>query len=189
MYFPDNTVMINFAIIGEMGLLKRLLRGQGQWVGAVEAECEDSYRTGLYIGIDQAFEFMPDPILLEPFETREARLIRQSIADPLDKPTKSLGEAETIAVITNRRIHGATFITDDEGAKQYIVNEDLPIKVYTTTDLLALAVKVEYLTQELAEAHIDTLVAQRRKRISINRFHRVLRQGSQNRSPQKSGVS
>lgn len=174
MYFPDNTVLINFAIIGEMELFKTLLQGRGAWVGAVHAECEESSDKGYYPGIEAAFDFMPDPILLTTFERREARHMQQYIADPTDKPTKSLGEAETIAVITNRRISPAVFITDDGGAVAYIEEQDLPIEVFSTTDILALAVNAKMLDEATAIEHIAALVAQKRKRISLNRFLAVL---------------
>lgn len=177
MYFPDNTVLINFAIIGEMDTLKKLLNGKGAWVGAVHAECEDSHRKGYYPGIEEAFDFMPDPILVDKFEEHDARTIRLSITDVIEDPAQSLGESQTIAVVTHRHIE-AVFITDDGGAIKYIKDEHLPIAVCMTTDLLALAVRAGFITEATAEAHIKTLVARGRKRISINRFRKVLKKRS-----------
>lgn len=176
--------MINFAIMGEMKLLETMLGGRGAWVSAVQAECEDSARTGYYPGIEDAFDFMPEPSMLDAFETREARLVQQYIAEPTDPPTKSLGEAQTIVMITNRRIK-AVFITDDGGARCYIKDQDLPIEVYSTTDLLALAVRANLLSEDSAVAHIATLTSRNRKRISLKRFNAVLSKNSRDQNKAK----
>jgi hypothetical protein len=42
--FPDNTVLINFAIITRMDLLSRLANGNGRWCATVAAECVESSR-------------------------------------------------------------------------------------------------------------------------------------------------
>jgi hypothetical protein len=40
--FPDNTVLVNFALISRMDLLERLANGHGAWCGTVAAECRTS---------------------------------------------------------------------------------------------------------------------------------------------------
>jgi hypothetical protein len=40
--FPDNTVLINFAIINRMELLEKLANGNGQWCATVAGECAES---------------------------------------------------------------------------------------------------------------------------------------------------
>jgi hypothetical protein len=40
--FPDNTVLINFAIINRMDLLEKLANGNGQWCATVARECAES---------------------------------------------------------------------------------------------------------------------------------------------------
>ncbi|AEH08929.1 hypothetical protein FsymDg_1462 [Candidatus Protofrankia datiscae] len=40
--FPDNTVLINFAILNRMDLLGRLANGNGRWCATVAAECDAS---------------------------------------------------------------------------------------------------------------------------------------------------
>ena len=42
--FPDNTVLINFAIIDRMDLLERLANGNGRWCATVASECDLSAR-------------------------------------------------------------------------------------------------------------------------------------------------
>jgi len=40
--FPDNTVLINFALINRMDLLGRLANGNGRWCATIAAECAES---------------------------------------------------------------------------------------------------------------------------------------------------
>jgi hypothetical protein len=40
--FPDNTALINFALINRMDLLGRLANGNGRWCATVATECEES---------------------------------------------------------------------------------------------------------------------------------------------------
>jgi len=42
--FPDNTVLINFALINRMDLLERLANGNGHWCATVASECTRSSR-------------------------------------------------------------------------------------------------------------------------------------------------
>ena len=42
LFLPDNTVLINFAIIGAMELLGELLNGQGSWCISIARECQNS---------------------------------------------------------------------------------------------------------------------------------------------------
>ncbi|HET9896728.1 MAG TPA: hypothetical protein VFQ44_17495 [Streptosporangiaceae bacterium] len=37
--FPDNTVLISFALINWMDLLRRLANGKGRWCACVASEC------------------------------------------------------------------------------------------------------------------------------------------------------
>lgn len=173
-FFPDTTVFINFAIIKEMELLDGLLQGRGCWTAAVHAECE--YSAGLRLPLQEdlpkALAFMPDPIMLDRRQMQDALVIRQSIADPTAPDTASLGEAQTISVITSTYA-GSVFLTDDGGAEEYA--ERMGIKTYRTTDLIALAVRAKKLELGCAEAHLATLIAADRKRISKKRFFDALR--------------
>jgi predicted nucleic acid-binding protein len=168
-FFPDTTVFINFSIIREMDLLEGLLQGRGCWTAAVHAECEYSARLQLpgQDDLPKALAFMPDPIMPNRRQIMDAVVIRQAIADPTDPDTASLGEAQTISVITTTHI-GSIFLTDDGDAEAYAVSEG--IVTYRTTDLLGLAVRAKKLDQQQALDHIDTLVRADRKRISKRRF-------------------
>jgi predicted nucleic acid-binding protein len=173
-FFPDNTVLINFSIIEEMPLLEALLNGKGAWVSAVAAECEKSTRTGLYPdGLGTAGEMMTAVFFPTPVETVDARTIRNDIASADEPFPKSYGEAQTLAIITRRNLE-AIVITDDGGVGRYVKENNLSTRVISTTDLLALAVRVNLISQEQGEAHIAKLVAEKRHRISLKRFRASL---------------
>lgn len=172
--FPDNTVLINFAIIGELPLLGGLLGSKGAWVAAVEAECEASARTGRYpAGLAGAASIITHTLYPTTAENIDARAIRNQIAKPGEPFPKSYGEAQTMAIITKRGL-SSVFITDDGGVGDYVRGNTLPVTVISTTDVLALAVRTGRMTQTLAEQHIATLVAAGRKRISLKRFRASL---------------
>lgn len=173
-YFPDNTVLINFSIIEEMPLLKALLCGKGTWVEAVAAECEQSTRTGLYpVALGTATDMMTEMLFPTQVEMVDARTIRNEIASASEPFPKSYGEAQTLAIITRRNLR-AIVITDDGGVGRYVQENNLGTSVFSTTDLLALAVRINRISQEQGEAHIAKLVAEKRHRISVNRFRASL---------------
>lgn len=41
-WFPDNTVLCNFASVSALPLLESILRGRGRWVEAIAAEAAKS---------------------------------------------------------------------------------------------------------------------------------------------------
>jgi hypothetical protein len=71
--FPDNTVLINFAIINRMDLLEKLANGNGQWCATVATECAESAG---YPGL--AALSAADGIFGEPLDRDAARLAAQN---------------------------------------------------------------------------------------------------------------
>lgn len=68
--FPDNTVLINFAIISRMDLLHRLANGNGRWCATVASECaESATRPGLG-ALDDARTIFGDPPIPRTPSTR-----------------------------------------------------------------------------------------------------------------------
>ncbi|RJF40477.1 hypothetical protein D4740_07200 [Actinomyces sp. 2119] len=43
-FFPDNTVLINMAVLGRVDLLERFTRGRGRWCASIEHEWRRSQR-------------------------------------------------------------------------------------------------------------------------------------------------
>lgn len=159
--FTDNTVPINFSLIGEISLLSAVLDGRGAWTGAVQAECEKSIETGLYPGLDKVAGFITNCFTADDLEQAQARTIRRDIAKPDEAFPKSFGEAETIAVIRSRSLPAA-FLTDDGGAAAYVEQRRLGLTIITTAELLALAVTLNHLTADAGRDHVLSLMRQGR---------------------------
>lgn len=171
--FPDNTVLVNVAHVGELALLEGLLNGQGAWTGTIAAECERSSRFPDLEQLAGVGTFLGQPLMPTLAERQDMLVIQNHLAQPGDPPLKSLGEAETIAVIVRRHLV-ATFITDDGGARRYVEQNEAHIRVLRTTDLLALAVRVQRLGLETARGHVATLIAKERRGISRERFEAAI---------------
>lgn len=152
LFFPDNTVLINFAIIRRMDLLAELLNGQGSWCLSIARECENSrfYHPDLV----HANAIFGAPVIPNGREIQDARVLRDSMASPGDPPTKHLGEAETIAVISGRQL-GGFFLTDDRGAQALAHRHQ--ITAVTTWDLLRLAYKRNKITRPVLIGYLRTL--------------------------------
>lgn len=145
LFFADNTVLVNFALVGRLDLLEGLLRDNGRWCRVVSQECERSSRIEGLKSLADVGRFLGNPVHPEPVEQVDTLTVRTRLVGPHDSPTKSLGEAETVAAL-GRRFAGALFITDDRGAQRE--GERLGVQCVTTGDLLLLAVKVEHLTPQ-----------------------------------------
>lgn len=157
LFLPDNTVLINFAIISRMDLLAELLNGKGTWCLSISRECANSqpYQPDLA----QASAIFGSPLIPDRTEHADALILRDSMASPGDPITKHRGEAETIAIIARRRLN-ALFLTDDCDATNLAVRHG--IKVVTTWDLLRLAYRVNKVTKPVLTGYLRTLKSQRR---------------------------
>jgi predicted nucleic acid-binding protein len=113
--FPDNTVLINFAIINRMDLLSRLANGNGRWCATVATECAESARLAELAALDGAREIFGEPLFPDAAEHQDVRVLRDELAGPGDHPSKHLGEAETLAIIVRRQLV-CIFVTDDRDA-------------------------------------------------------------------------
>ncbi|MFJ4036927.1 hypothetical protein ACIPVB_02485 [Microbacterium sp. NPDC090007] len=157
----DNTVPINFALIRRTDLLRSLLDGRGAWTGAVQAECEDSIATGLYPGLEEVPGLIAHTWIADDGEQAQARRIRREIRRPDEPFLKSYGEAESLAVFTNRGLKGV-FLTDDRGARRYVEDRALTVAVVSTAELLAIAVNLKLLRAHEGAEYIVTLMKAQR---------------------------
>ncbi|MFH9007216.1 hypothetical protein ACH4E5_28745 [Streptomyces afghaniensis] len=140
-WFPDNTVLCNFAAVSRVPLLEKVLDGRGRWTQAVAHEAKQSaaYLPSLR-GLLEA-GWLGEP--LEITDSRELvevdRLRRAVFGGPASAPTKHLGEAETCVVITMRReLRDSVWITDDRSAGSYARRRGITTK--ETFDLMNEAV-------------------------------------------------
>lgn len=152
LFLPDNTVLINFAIIRRMDLLAELLKGQGSWCLSIARECGDSQ--AYHPDLDQAAAIFGAPLIPDGREIIDARILREAMASPGDPPTKHLGEAETIAIISARQLDGL-FLTDDRGAAAMARRNH--IVAVTTWDLLRVAHRANRVTRPVLTGYLRTL--------------------------------
>lgn len=137
--FPDNTVIVNFALAGEMGMFEAVLRGQGTWCGSVAAECDDKAVEMNLPGMLNAHRILGEPMRPESrSEHLMVRTNREYFAAPGDGPKKHLGESETLAIIGSRLLR-AVFITDDGNVPARAT--ELGIVCLSTWDILHHAYK------------------------------------------------
>lgn len=152
LFLPDNTVLINFAIIRRMDLLADLLKGEGAWRVSIARECgkPQAYHPDL----DQAGANFGPPLIPDAGERIDATILREAMASPGEPATQHLGEAETIAIITARRLD-CLFLTDDGGAAALARRHG--IAAVSTWDLLRLAHRTNKVTRPVLTGYLRTL--------------------------------
>jgi predicted nucleic acid-binding protein len=121
-WFPDNTVLCNFAAVDRLLLLEKVLDGRGRWSQAVAWEAARSARfLPRLAGLAEA-GWLGEPVeITDSAELREVDRLRRAVFGGASHlPTKHLGEAETCVLITRRReFRGAVWITDDRSARDF----------------------------------------------------------------------
>jgi predicted nucleic acid-binding protein len=137
--FADNTVLINFCLIGRLDLLERLMNGGGAWSATVQIECDESAHYPGCSALSTVHSFLGEPHRPETDEERATiQEAREFLREPGDGPEKHLGEAETVGIIVARSI-AAILVTDDTGALRLARRHEVP--AVTTADLLRLAAR------------------------------------------------
>ena len=139
-FFPDNTVLCNFAAVNRLDLLKSVVGGRGRWTEAVAYEASKS------AAFHSALVSLPDDGWLdEPVEiskdsdVRQIERIRRAVFGGTDaRPLQHLGEAQTCYVIKNwPDFSGSWWITDDREALRYARFQGITTR--ETIDLMATA--------------------------------------------------
>jgi hypothetical protein len=120
-WFPDTSVLCNFAAIARTDLLKAEFVGRGRWTAAVAYEAERS--TAFLADLQRVIE---EVWLGEPVETTEAeaamveRIRIAAFGGTPDRPFQHLGEAETCHVLRTRaEFSESVWMTDDVAAYDY----------------------------------------------------------------------
>jgi predicted nucleic acid-binding protein len=153
--FPDNTALINFALINRMDLLARLSNGNGRWCATVASECAQSATVVGLEALDNAPEIFGEPLYPEsPAERIDIQAFRLELAQPGDQPWQHLGEAETLAIMTRRSFKGF-LVTDDQSAARLARRHD--VAVVSTWDLLRVAVKHSFVDGATLWGYLQTL--------------------------------
>jgi predicted nucleic acid-binding protein len=139
-WFPDNTVLCNFAAVDRLRLLEGVLDGKGRWTEAVAHEAFLSARHLPLLRTLPADGWLGDPIEIDDAaEQRAVERVRRSVFNGDRRaPTQHLGEAQTCVLITSRReFRASVWITDDRSAGSYSRRKG--IRTLETMDLMSLA--------------------------------------------------
>jgi len=118
-FFADNTVLVNFAILGESETLRCVVGTRGQWTYTVSCEWENTLKSPACPDMverpDWARAFGA-PVQPTPAERVDTKVIANGMRKPGETDSgKHGGEAETIAIILSRDIAGV-LLTDDHDA-------------------------------------------------------------------------
>ncbi|MHC5902411.1 hypothetical protein ACVNF4_00580 [Streptomyces sp. S6] len=130
-WFPDNTVLCNFASVDRLSLLEKVLDGRGRWTQAVAAESAQSARYWPKLSQVPADGWLGEPIEIDdPAETALVDRVRRVVfAGSSSRPLQHLGEAETLVVIEYRSgFAGSVWITDDGEAGRYAHRRGICVK-------------------------------------------------------------
>ncbi|MEU8570671.1 hypothetical protein AB0C51_20380 [Streptomyces pathocidini] len=139
-WFPDNTVLCNFAAVERLDVLEKVLDSRGRWTEAVAFEARRSARHLRDLTTVFADGWLGEPVeISRPADVRRVETIRRAVFGGVrGRPLQHLGEAQTCHVIEQwDEFHGAHWISDDRDAFQYARRRG--IRALQTTDLVHIA--------------------------------------------------
>lgn len=138
--FPDTTVLINFAVVDRLGLLRAYLDDRGRTVEAVAFEVgRSAQRTPHLADLDVA-DWFGTPIRIDrKSDTEEVSRIRVGrFGGSPSQPLQHLGESQTLHVISRfPDYRGSWMITDDRDA--YELSKAQGIATKHTIDVLEIS--------------------------------------------------
>lgn len=163
-FFPDNTVLINFAYLHRMDLLRRLVK-KPAWCATVAYECFKSSSEPDLEDLAEVPVIFGEPLFpATQAEQLLTQIYRMQLSRPGDASTKNLGEAETLAIIHSRQMK-AVFFTDDAGPSALLAGaEESPPLVQTasTWGLLRAAFKAGFVDADTLWSYVSLLRSKRR---------------------------
>jgi hypothetical protein len=121
-WFPDNTVLCNFAAVDQLELLRAIVANRGRWVEAIVHEARQSSRIHPSLASIARSGWLGEPISVSAeFELAEIENLRVHVfGGRSNQPLKHLGEAQTCYVITHwPEFHDSWWISDDRDALEY----------------------------------------------------------------------
>jgi predicted nucleic acid-binding protein len=158
--FPDNTVLVNFALINRMDLLEKLVNGKGRWCATVAFECARSAQEPGLDAMNLADEIFGSPWYPQSgAERQDIEIMRLELASPGDTPYQHLGEAETLAIMTRRSVTGF-FVTDDVDASRLARQHQ--VQVISTWDLMRMAGRCNFVDPDTLWGYVQTLRSKKR---------------------------
>jgi hypothetical protein len=139
-FFPDNTVLCNFAAVGRLDLLAGVLDGRGRWTAAVAYEASRSAHHHPTLADLPTAGWLGEPIeVTEDADIQQVNLVRRAVFGGTDDlPLKHLGEAETCHIILHwEQFNGSWWISDDREALIYARGRGITTR--ETLDMVAAA--------------------------------------------------
>ena len=115
-WFPDNTVLCNFAVVDRLDLLRAFLTNRGRVVEAVAHELRASAERVPHLAQLDPVEWFGEPIRIEDeAEIRAVEVTRRGVFGGTAKePLQHLGESQALYVIGNRpEFQSSGWVTDD----------------------------------------------------------------------------
>jgi len=151
-WFPDNTVLCNFAAVRRLELLQAVLDGRGRWTEAVAFEAHRSATYYGALGEIEAEGWLGEPIAVPRKDSQRIEQIRiAALGGRPERPLEHRGEAETCYVIRETVGPGdCVWITDDEAAFDF--GKRLGIETWDTTTIIERCVADGLTTLESAFA-------------------------------------
>lgn len=149
-----------------MALLEKIVAGRGSWSASVAFECNHKADELGLPGMRASHRIFGEPLRPDPAEHIQTRIHQDHFRSPRDGPRKHLGESETLAIIENRQIEGAVFVTDDAGVSARAAACGIRVRCITTWDLVRFGVRADHLTEEGALQMRETLMNLKRVHLS-----------------------
>lgn len=166
-FFPDNTVLCNFAAVRRLDLLRSVLAERGRWTEAVAYEASRSARHLSALASLGEDGWLGEPVeISDEADIAAIERIRRGVfgGDP-GKPLQHLGEVQTCYVIKNwAEFAGSWWITDDREALRYAKFQRITTK--ESIDLMSIAVVNGDITARDAFALMNSM-ADRDRRLRL----------------------
>ena len=118
-FFPDNTILINFAIANQLSLLRSYLSERGRVVAAVRREIINSSGMVPHLNSVDTNAWFGNAIqITADGDIRAVESLRVNrFGGSKEEPLKHLGESQTIHLMSTDSEYGLSrFLTDDEDA-------------------------------------------------------------------------
>lgn len=154
--FPDNTVLVNFALLKRHDIVIWFTRGKVLWALSVARECHRSAQISGLEAMKDWDALLPAPLFPHRGELVNAHHLANSMRRPGEtNPAQHMGEAETIA-IASMRYPGSFFLTDDGDAMR--TANHWGMKSIGTLEILSYAEVGERISPEEAQQYIGELI-------------------------------
>ena len=150
-WFPDTTVLRNFAVVDSLDILRDFLDGRGRWTEAIHHEVQQQSRTVRQLDTILVDLWLGDPIEVdESTDIAQIEGIRRAVfGGSAVRPLQHLGEAQTCFLLQRRgEFHDALWVTDDRDAETFAKRQH--IQTLNTVELFTRIVGRGDLTQKQA---------------------------------------